>query len=200
MTRQAVLRKRLQIAIDAIFDGNVTAAAAGLGLSQPTLHKIVAGKIGESKSSTIARLADQLGVTESWLGGNYEPEIDGPLDLGDVPSGSIGLKLIANYSDRHTRDRTEWIERITAPRTEPGRRILEAYRAWMYRQPSEEFVLLNECWLASTEAHRTAGKGPRVPAEELATYRAQTHFKLAMLDFVIATLRRLGESPTHKAS
>ena len=72
MNRQATVRRRLREVIDALFDGNVKAAAAAAGVAQPTLHKIVSGDVAESKGSTIERLADAYGIPVGWLRGEVE--------------------------------------------------------------------------------------------------------------------------------
>src|SRR4051794_14655556 len=103
MARQAKLRQRLRQAVDSVFDGNVSAAAEGLGVSQPTLHKILSGKTHESKPSTVAHLADRLGVSEAWLRGEADPAIDS----AHHPSGfqiHPGLLLMARYFERKGRD------------------------------------------------------------------------------------------------
>src|SRR5688572_19452325 len=116
MDGQVAFRKRLRQAVDAVFDGNVTAAAAGLGVSQPTLHKILSGKTRESKSSTIAHLADHLGVPESWLRGGSEPLVD---TTGDPVAALLPDRvfLVSKYYHRQARDYETWIQSIGVPQT-----------------------------------------------------------------------------------
>jgi len=200
MTGQAAFRRRLQLAVDAIFDGNVSSAAAGLHVSQPTLHKILSGKTRESMPSTVAHFADRLGVSEDWLKGGYDSHIDDPIEFGGIPTDVTPLRLLAFYGPRYARDKIQWIESITAPKTEYGKKILEAYQAWRSRRTVEVGDLIRACGFGAVSARIAAGKAPRWAPEHLATLRAETHAELRTLDFVVSTLRRLGESPSAKAT
>jgi hypothetical protein len=195
MTGQAKFRKRLRLAVDAVFDGNLSAAAQGLGLSQPTLHKILSGKIQESKASTVAVLADRLGVSEAWLRGEPDSTID------DVrhPSGfhlGQGLPLLARYSERRKRDYVSWLERVTEPRTEAGAKILEAYARWSKEGASAQSDLIREAAFGAVASQFTTGsKSPGPIPEHLRAIRALSNGHVALLELTVSALKRLGESP-----
>ena len=200
MTGQAAFRRRLHLAVDTIFEGNVSSAAAGLDVSQPTLHKILSGKTRESKASTVAHLADRLGVPEDWLRGAYDSYLDDPIEVAGNSTNVTPLRLLAEYARRYSHDRIQWIDSITAPKTKYGKEILEAYRAWRNRRTIEEGNLIRACGFGAIDAQIVAGKTPSWAPEHLDTLRANTNLELRMLDFVVSTLRRLGESPTNEAT
>lgn len=195
MTSQAKLRKRLRQAVEAVFDGNVSAAAEGLGLSQPTLHKILSGKTQESKPSTIAHIADRLGVSEAWLRGEPDAVID------DVyhPSGfriGPGLFLLARYFERKAREHDSWLSKITKPHTEVGAKILEAYARWSQEASTAQSDLIREAAFGAVSAQFAAGsKNPGFVPEHLRAIRALGNGRIALLELTVSALKRVGESP-----
>jgi transcriptional regulator with XRE-family HTH domain len=193
MNGQLAFRERLQLVVDAIFGGNVTSAAKQLGVSQPTLHKILSGKIHGSKASTVEHLADRLGVSEAWLRGQPDPTLDASDDL---PRGAAELRLLERYYARHTQLHASWIEATDGPQTAAGRRILKAYRAWMYRQTRPEWELIRQAAHSGVQAQIQAGKQPEFLPEHLATTRAFLHAEVALLALVRSALRQLDEVPS----
>jgi hypothetical protein len=195
MAGQAAFRKRLQQAVNAIFDGNVTAAAEGLEISQPTLHKILSGKIKDSKASTISHLAKRLGVSEAWLRGANDPSIDNQTHPAVFPLPASAY-LISRYFSAKRSKYIRWIERLGTPRTEAGAEIVEAYREWMTSkiQDKPRGDLVRACSFADLEPRISAGKGAMTP-EHLKASRAVHAVDLAILELVVRTLKRLGEQP-----
>jgi transcriptional regulator with XRE-family HTH domain len=194
MGRQGRLRKRLQEAVDAVFDGNVSAAAEGLGLSQPTLHKILSGKTKESKPSTVAHIADRLGVSEAWLRGERDPDIDDVQHPAGFQVGP-GLLLLARYFRRKSRDYNDWLAGVE-PRTEPGAKILEAYTRWSREAFTAESDLIREAAFGAVAAQMEAGaKSPGFIPEHLRAIRQLENGRVAVMELTVSALKRLREGP-----
>lgn len=194
MASQARFRKRLRQAVDAVFDGNVSAAAEGLGVSQPTLHKILSGKIKESKPSTIGLLADRLGVPEAWLRGEPDPQID---DIHHDFGFQIepGFLLLLRYFQRRGSDYRSWLSKVKEPQTDVGAKILEAYAKWRHDASTSELIV--EAAFGAVAAQFQAGlKSPGFVPEHLRALRAQGNGHLAILELTVSALKRLGEGPT----
>jgi hypothetical protein len=185
----------LRQAVQAVFDGNVSAAAEGLELSQPTLHKILSGKTKESKPSTVAHLADRLGVSESWLDGAPDPLLDDVVH----PSGfqiPPELLLIGRYFARKEMDYSSWLLGITEARTAAGARILELYTAWNEEASAAQGDLIREAAFGVVAAQIAGGsKNPGFIPEHLRAIRALGNGRLALLELVVTALKRLGEAP-----
>lgn len=192
MPSQAAFRKRLQTAVDAIFAGNVSAAAEGLDVSQPTLHKILSGKTRESKGSTISHLAARLGVPEAWLRGEKDPSIDG-LKQDDIAIG-LGQILVSRYFSRQWEDYVGRLGRLGNPTTEAGDRIFSAFEGWRSQDRKPRGDLLRACMFGALEAQIAEGKRPRPPVEHLEAVRAVSAADVELLRFTVSTLRRLAEA------
>jgi hypothetical protein len=175
-----------------VFAGNATAAAEGLGVSQPTLHKILTGKTRESKRSTIDQLATRLGVSTAWLLG----ESDQPLDYGDLTAkGSISLEyeLVLAYYYRQVNTYREWIWHLGKPRTRPGADILEAFVHWDNHETKEGLEgrpprqqLVGAC----SRAYRSGR-----PVGHLEWLQASLTSDVAHHRLVVQSLEHAGEKP-----
>lgn len=180
------------MAVDAVFAGNASAAAEGLGVSQPTLHKILAGKTREPKRSTVELLATRLGVSTAWLVG----ETDKPLDYADRPKTSISLdyELVLAYYYRQVNTYREWIGRLGKPQTQVGAEILEAFVRREDHDTKEGLEgdsprqrLLHSCYRAHGFG-RLAG--------HLEWLRASFASEVALHKLVVQSLKQAGEKPS----
>jgi Helix-turn-helix len=118
MASQEKFRRRLRTIIEEVFEGNVNKAAEEIGFSQPTLHKILSGQIGESKDSTISALAEKFGVSAAWLRG--ETDLPGPARY--VP---LNLALLFLYHERRQRPTREWLANFK-PQSQHGKEVQAA--------------------------------------------------------------------------
>jgi transcriptional regulator with XRE-family HTH domain len=189
---QEVFRKRLGAAVSAVFNGNVTAAAADLGVSQPTLHKILSGKTRESKASTIAHFADRFGVPESWLRGALDTLNPNADAKGFVPESVL---LLSRYYARRYREYEDWLEGVQQPQTEEGRRIVKAYRSWARKGSRVESELMRLSVFLPLLRDAAPDKEPSWPREHLDALRTGYAARLTMLRLVVSALQRLGETP-----
>jgi hypothetical protein len=195
MASQDAFRQRLKEAIDAVFSGNVLAAAEGLGVLQPTLHKILTGKTRDSKQSTISLLAERLGVSEAWLRGASDTVV------GYRPSGGPQAHdLVIAYFTRQTSKYRKWLAGIGKPKTRAGKKILDAFWAW-----DEDFIKKGmegpyperDVILACLDSDPTADSREHLPSEHLDWLRAAMAEDIALYRLVVSSLKRLGETPRH---
>jgi len=192
MAGQDAFRKRLQTAIDMVFSGNVSAAAEGLGVLQPTLHKILAGRIGESKASTVALLADRLGVKVSWLRGDSDDPVEYPTDLAPQRSIPLGHHLVLAYHYRQVNDYRDWIRQLGRPKTKAGKALLEAFLAWDRDSTREE--LTGRTPKQNVLTAYVSGL-PEMPPEHLDWLRSSLAENVAFHRLVVRRLEDLGEKP-----
>jgi transcriptional regulator with XRE-family HTH domain len=192
MSSQARFRTRLQTAVDAVFAGNVTAAAEGLGVSQPTLHKILTGKTRESKRSTVDQLATRLGVSTAWLIG----ESDEPVVYGDhtvKASVSLEYELVLAYYYREVNSYREWIWRLGKPRTQMGTEILTAFLRWDEHDTKEGLEGTTPRQQLAVACYRASKSGQ--PASHLEWLRASLASDVALHKLVVQSLKQAGEKP-----
>jgi hypothetical protein len=192
MPGQDAFRERLQTAVDAVFNGNVSAAAEGLGVLQPTLHKILTGRTRESKPSTVGLLADRLGVMVAWLRG----ESDDPVDYGpgaDPPrSIPLGHHLVIAYFYTQVNGYRDWIRQLGKPKTKAGRRVLDAFLTWDAKSVEEELPGTHVKGQVAVAC--VAASGVEAP-EHLDWLRSALAENVALHRLVVRTLERLGEKP-----
>ena len=185
-------RKRLQQIVDYVFDGNVKAAAEAAGVEQPTLHRILAGRVREPRISTLERLADRFGIPLAWILGELPNAELGAAPVRDELAKFVGgltsrdlplwWRIIALYYRRAQRDDRQAIE-TAKPTSDAARVLLDHY--WDFRRVDRTGLLLGVCLGPIVESRRT------IPADFMHDLRALFEFETRMCRRVRLSLQEL---------
>jgi hypothetical protein len=133
MTKIA-LRDRLTRIVNAVFDGNVTAAATQARISPIGLHRVLHGKVTGPRLNTIQDYAESFGVPLAWLLGELSTT-DAQPDGVDLPE-PFWLILAFN---RHRQERVREKLRSQRPATATARQIQNAFVLFDFFPLSPDF-------------------------------------------------------------
>ena len=178
--RSTALRRRLKKIVAHVFVGNVKAAAEAAGVTQPTLHRILAGKVKDPKLSTIERLADRFGVPLGWLTGETESlPVDESTGAKDIPPS---WRLVSGFAQRRQRDDLRWLESV-GPTNPEARRILKVYREAMRAQRAVFWASIR----------RRLGAPDYSSDQDLDAWRALNDIEITLVCHAAKALRRANE-------
>ena len=176
------LQQRLGEVIKAVFNGSERAAARAAGVSQPTLHRLAAGKVTEPKLATVERLAAAYGLPLGWLTGESD---DLPRDFPGGERVPLWWVLIRAYHEAARAEDMRWIESVGEGKSPEARRIIEQVR--------ESGRVDRRGVLFATLVQPYLGAGKAIPKEHLPSYRSMKESETQVLRLAVKVLRWLGE-------